>query len=154
MHIPIKVDYAVRALIDIAIYSRKIPVRTRDISKRTYIPKAYLSQVLLILSKNGLIKSFRGPKGGHILAKKSSEITLELIMNSIHKKDYVVNCLSHAEEKCNYLSICAQRKVWSEIEETINTILNQTTISDLVKQTFALKPNYNKKEFFQPILME
>ena len=85
MHIPIKVDYAVRALIDIAIYSNKIPARTSDISKRTYIPKPYLSQVLLTLKKNGLIKSYRGPKGGHILAKNPSDITLEIIMNSIQK---------------------------------------------------------------------
>ena len=94
MHIPIKVDYAVRALIDICIYSNKIPARTSDIAKRTYIPKPYLSQVLLTLKKNGLIKSYRGPKGGHILAKNPSEITLEIIMNSIHKKEYFVNCLN------------------------------------------------------------
>ena len=85
MHIPIKVDYAVIALIDICIYSNKIPARTSDIAKRTYIPKPYLSQVLLTLKKNGLIKSYRGPKGGHILAKNPSEITLEIIMNSCER---------------------------------------------------------------------
>ena len=155
MHIPIKVDYAVRALIDIDIYSNKIPARTSDISKRTYIPKPYLSQVLLTLKKNGLIKSYRGPKGGHVLAKNPSDITLEIIMNSIHKKEYFVNCLNLNEVNCcNYLSVCAQRKIWSEIESTMNSILNQTTIYDLVEQTFKLIPKSNEKKFLEPMLME
>lgn len=154
MHIPIKVDYAVRALVDIAIYSKKSPSRTLDISKRTFIPKPYLSQVLLILNKNGLVKSYRGPKGGHTLAKDPSQITLELIMNTIHKKDYVVTCLNLKENCCDYLSICAQRKIWNQIELTINSILNQTTISDLVNETFKLIPNYNERNFLEPLLTE
>ena len=61
--------------------------------------------------------------------------------------EYFVNCLNINEVNCcNYLSVCAQRKIWSEIENTMNSILNQTTIYDLVQQTFKLIPKSNEKK--------
>ena len=69
MHVPIKVDYGVRALVDLAIYgSDGNSLRSSDISERTAIPNAYLAQVLNSLKRAGFVKSIRGPNGGHELA--------------------------------------------------------------------------------------
>ena len=47
MHVPIKVDYGVRALVDLAMYgSDGKSLRSAEISERTAIPNAYLAQVL------------------------------------------------------------------------------------------------------------
>ena len=56
MHVPIKVDYGVRALVDLAMYgSDGNSLRASDISQRTAIPNAYLAQVLNSLKKAGLV---------------------------------------------------------------------------------------------------
>ena len=76
MHIPIQVDYGVRALVDLAEHATDGSVRTTEIAKRRGIPEPFLHRVLLTLSKHGLVRSYRGPQGGHTLAKDPSEITM------------------------------------------------------------------------------
>ena len=57
MNIPIKVDYGVRALVDLAMNGEGKPVRASEIAARTSIPEPYLAQVLHGLSKNGISRA-------------------------------------------------------------------------------------------------
>ena len=52
IQIPIRVDYGVRALVDIAINANQGPVKTSDIAIRTSIPKSYLVRILNTFKKN------------------------------------------------------------------------------------------------------
>ncbi|MCH8191061.1 MAG: Rrf2 family transcriptional regulator, partial [Chloroflexi bacterium] len=67
MHIPVKVDYGVRALIDLAQHEESSPIRSADIARRQFVPEAFLDRLLLTMSKAGLVISQRGPQGGHAL---------------------------------------------------------------------------------------
>jgi hypothetical protein len=70
MRIPMKVDYGVRALVDLAQQADAgRPVRTAEIAQRQNIPEPYLDQVLTTLNKFGFIRSRRGPQGGHVLGR-------------------------------------------------------------------------------------
>ncbi len=44
MHIPVKVDYGVRALVDLALHAEDQPIRASDIARRTRIPEPYLAR--------------------------------------------------------------------------------------------------------------
>ena len=96
MQIPIKVDYGVRALVDLAIHAGQGPIRTSEIASRAAIPEPYLAQVLNSLSKNGLIRSQRGPQGGHTLAIPPSEIRLSKVMMYLGATETPVACLDVA----------------------------------------------------------
>lgn len=48
----------------------------RDISKRLGVSEHHLAKVLQRLTRNGLVTSTRGPRGGFALARKSGQITL------------------------------------------------------------------------------
>ena len=80
MHVPIKVDYGVRALVYLAINGKDAPIRASEIAASSAVPQPYLAQVLHTLNKNGIIQSQRGPQGGHSLAKSPSEIRLSRVM--------------------------------------------------------------------------
>ena len=134
MNIPIKVDYGVRALVDIAMNGSGKPVRASVIAGRTSIPEPYLAQVLHGLSKNGIIKSVRGPQGGHLLAKAPSEIRLSKVMACLGGTETPVACLEDASS-CIHVPACAQREVWRNVAETVFKILDSTTIEDLVNRT-------------------
>ena len=134
MNIPIKVDYGVRALVDIAMDGSGKPVRASVIAGRTSIPEPYLAQVLHGLSKNGIIKSVRGPQGGHLLAKAPSEIRLSKVMACLGGTETPVACLEDASS-CIHVPVCAQREVWRNVAETVFKILDSTTIEDLVNRT-------------------
>ena len=138
MHIPIKVDYGVRALVDLGQHMDDGPVRATDIARRATIPEPYLAQVLHSLSKGGLVRSVRGPQGGHALAKEPSDIRLSMVMACLGGTETMVGCLDDAQ-LCIHVPACAQREVWRSVEQAVFSILDSTSIGDLVERTRAIK---------------
>ncbi len=134
MYIPIKVDYGVRALVDLALYGDRGPVRASEIAKRTVIPEPYLAQVLHTLNKSGFTNSQRGPRGGHFLAMEPSDIRLSSVMSSLGAMETPVACLTD-NTICIHSPACAQREVWRSVAEAVFNILDSTTIEDLVNST-------------------
>ena len=134
MQIPMKVDYGVRALVDLAQYANEGPVRANEIARRTAIPEPYLAQVLHALGRHGIIRSQRGPQGGHVLDMDASEINLSMVMECLDGSITLVGCLNDAGN-CVHSPACAQPEVWRTVEEAVKQILDSTSISDLVKRT-------------------
>ena len=145
MHIPIRVDYGVRALVDLAVNPEERPVRASEISKRTAIPEPFLAQVLHSLSKKGLIRSQRGPHGGHSLDMAPSDIRLSMVMACLGGTVTVVGCLDDIG-MCVHVPACAQREVWRSVDEAIFNILDSTTIADLVERTRAINLDRRQKK--------
>ena len=150
MHIPIKVDYGVRALIDLAQYSLDGPVRTAEIAERTAIPDQFLAQVLLVLSKRGFISSQRGPRGGHSFAMDPSEIRLSTVAECLGGLDAIVGCLDDSA-MCVHVPACAQREVWRSVSEAVFNILDSTTIADLVERTRAIAASRDASRSLEPV---
>jgi|TARA_B100001013_G_scaffold318464_1_gene226827 Rrf2 family protein len=139
MHVPIKVDYGVRALVDLAMYgSDGDSLRSSDISQRTAIPNAYLAQVLHSLKKAGFVKSTRGPNGGHQLAVDPDTIHLSSIMEVLDGTNNLVNCLDD-DNFCVHSPACAQKEIWKTVEEAIHGVLFSITVSDLARKTQFIK---------------
>ena len=138
MHVPIKVDYAVRALVDLAQQPEARPIRATDIATRTTIPEPYLAQVLHALSKRGLVRSVRGPQGGHTLGMDPSEIRLSMVMACLGGSDTPVRCLDDIS-MCIHVPSCAQREVWRAVDTAVFNILNSTTVADLVARTREIR---------------
>ena len=133
MHIPVKVDYGVRALVDLAMHSQGAPVRASDIASRTMIPGPFLAQVLHSLGKSGLVRSQRGPQGGHALAVDPEGINLSMVMDCLGPNENLVACLEDLGS-CLHVPSCAQREVWQEVELVVSNILDSRTIADLVNR--------------------
>ena len=134
MNIPMKVDYGIRALVDIASHQEHGPIRASEISKRQNIPHNYLEQVLHALGQKGITHSHRGPTGGHSLATDASNISMGQIMQCLGGNPSPMNCLIDISS-CTQSSGCSQRNIWQEVEETIRRVLDDTSIADLVETT-------------------
>lgn len=143
MYIPMKVDYGVRALVDLALNGTEGPVRASEIARRTVIPEQYLAQVLHTLNKNGFTRSHRGPRGGHFLAMKPSDIRLSRVMMSLGGTETPVACLAD-NAICIHSRCCAQREVWRTVAEAVFNILDSTTIEDLVNST-PIRPEQERE---------
>ena len=133
MHIPMQVDYGVRALVDLAANGGEGPVRATDISKRQGIPEPYLVQVLHSLRKRGLTTTQRGPLGGHSLALEPSEISMGMVMEYLGGTQTMVGCLDE-QGHCTQSSACGQRSVWLEVELAMQAVLNSKSIADLLER--------------------
>lgn len=71
MKISTKGRYALRLMIDIAKYGKDSNVSLKDASKRQGISLKYLEQIVMLLSKDGLLVSRRGSQGGVSYSKGS-----------------------------------------------------------------------------------
>ena len=141
MRIPMKVDYGVRALIDLAQRAEEgRPVRTVDIAGRQGIPGPYLDQVLTTLNKFGFVRSRRGPQGGHVLARPAKDIILDDVVSTLEGRNAPLDCLDDASE-CALSENCAQQGIWRDVEEAIHAVLTTTTIGDLAsRQKGSVEP--------------
>ena len=135
MKVPMKVDYGVRALVELARHYGEGPVQTSEIASNQGIPVAYLDQLLTTLNKFGFIRSRRGPQGGHVLAKDPVEITLSSIMSSLEGNNPPLDCFTEPSE-CVLSSNCAQIEVWRAVDEAVYAMLSSTTVGDLAHRQY------------------
>ena len=138
MRIPMKVDYGVRALVDLALQAEAgRPVRTAEIAARQNIPEPYLDQVLTTLNKLGFIRSRRGPSGGHVLARSATEIILDDVVTTLEGRIAPLDCVDDVEE-CALSAACAQRDIWRDVDEAVHRVLINTSVGDLAERQGVL----------------
>ena len=68
MRISTKGRYALRLMLDLALYGNGTCISLRDISARQNVSVKYLEQIVVILARAGFVKSVRGPQGGYRLS--------------------------------------------------------------------------------------
>src|ERR671935_909265 len=83
MRVSMKGDYGVRAVLDLAERYGQGPIQSEAIAKRQGVSEAYLDQLLTLLRKAELVRSVRGPRGGHELARPADQITLMDVLSAL-----------------------------------------------------------------------
>jgi Rrf2 family iron-sulfur cluster assembly transcriptional regulator len=120
-----------RVLMDLARNCDQGPVPAGDISRRQAISVKYLEQIIHPLRKAGLIKSSRGPKGGHCLGKRPEAIAVGEIVRLLETHSELAECVG-TPEYCERSDECRIRLVWEEATDTLFAYLNSVTILDLI----------------------
>jgi Rrf2 family protein len=133
MKIPMRVDYGVRALVELAQHYDEHSVQTADIASSQGIPEAYLDQLMSTLHKYGFVVSRRGPQGGHRLAMDPKDINLHMVMSTLDGNLSPIDCLITPTD-CVFSDSCAQQEVWKSVEEAVEEVLKNIKISDLVQR--------------------
>jgi Rrf2 family protein len=118
-------------MLELACQYGKGPISMSDISRNQKIPIKYLEQLIIPLKKAKLITSIRGPKGGHMLAKAPSEISLWEILLRLESKFSFVDCLSD-ETCCASIATCPIRPVWGKAFGSMKKIFQDTTLVDVL----------------------
>lgn len=132
MKISTKGRYGLRAIIDLALNSNGEHVSLVNIAERQDISKNYLEQVFSTLRKAGIVKSVKGAQGGYELAKGLSEITAGEILRALEGSLSVVNPSN--ENESNKIEKCIKKNVWDKIDESVNTVVDNTTLEDLINE--------------------
>ena len=139
MRVPMKVDYGVRALVELALHYGEGPVQTAEIAYRQGIPEAYLDQLMTTLNKFGFVLSRRGPQGGHRLASDPVDIDLSMVMKTLDGSSSPLDCLTNPLD-CVFSDSCAQQEVWKAVEEAIQNVLSDISLADLARRQRLLAP--------------
>ncbi len=126
--------YGVRALFDLAYHGGGQPTQIKDIARRQKISQRYLEQIFNKLLKAGLLTSRRGPRGGYLLAKEPSAISVGDIIAAAQGPIVPVRCLVEqdpAKVKCDIVSSCVTRNVWHETQKVLVDYYNSVSLEDL-----------------------
>lgn len=140
MRVSSRTDYGVRALYDLSLHYGQGTVQSREIAARQQMPEAYLHQVLSALNRGGLVRSVRGPSGGHELAREPASIT---IYDAFEVLDGAEINKSHPHN--TPMGMDPVHQVWHELNDISVEYLRSITFEDLVersKQRVAV-PNYS-----------
>jgi len=125
-------DYGLRALIFLACQPEGKITYVNEIAKDQMIPVAFLFKILRKLVKIGMIKSYRGPRGGYTLARPASEITFLEVIEAIDGPIAVNRCLSEMTQ-CILERSCKMFHAWQRIQQHMTNELSSLTIADLLK---------------------
>src|SRR5213594_358837 len=83
MRVSAKADYALRAVIELAVIDSDGPVKGERIAQAQEIPLKFLENILGDLRQAGLVRSQRGVEGGYWLARPADEITLAEVIRAV-----------------------------------------------------------------------
>jgi len=131
MQISTKVRYGTRAMLDLALHYGNGPVLLKDIARRQEISLKYLDRICSSLKAAGLVKSLRGSKGGYVLNKPPSKITISQINEALEGSLVLVECVNN-KNFCPRVNFCVTRDIWQELGKTMDSVLENTTLEDLV----------------------
>lgn len=123
-------EYALRAVLHLAREGSEGPVRVDDIARALDVPRNYLSKILHVLARSGLLTSTRGPHGGFELASAPSELTLADVVEEFDALEEHRACLL-SSNPCDERSPCPAHRRWTEVSETILDFFRNTTVSEL-----------------------
>ena len=146
MKLSTKGRYSVTALYELALHYGEGVVPLKAIAKSQGISENYLEQLMAPLRRAGLVESVRGAQGGYTLALPPEEVTIGRIITAVEGPIALVDCLltsaEAVDQSCVRASECVTRQIWEEVCDSINRVLNNIALSDLLhKNSRALGCN-------------
>jgi Rrf2 family protein len=134
-----KTKYALKALGYLAEHSTGEPILISELAKEENIPKKFLEAILVALRKGGVLKSKIGKGGGYMLALPPSAISIGKIVSILEGGFALVECLNDNVkgvcEECGDPACCGIRLVMSDVKIAINSVLESTSLADMVERS-------------------
>lgn len=123
--------YALKAVLFLADQTdENHKVMVKDLYEPTGVPKAYLAKLLQSLSRNNIISSTKGPKGGYYLTQENKALSLYSIVEVIDGPGKIELCLLGIDQ-CNAQKPCPMHQYVSDYRTVFLSTLSEMTIHEL-----------------------
>lgn len=128
LRISAKGEYAIRAVLDLALHHGGGLIPIQEIAARQRIPQRYLEQVLLALKRAGLLTSKRGAAGGYHLARAPEEITVGEILRAVEGASAPFEALGPERAGRDGHDLI---ELWDAIAEAVSGVVDRLTFGEL-----------------------
>ena len=128
-----KADYALMAVRHLALQAGPSSTSAREIAEQYDIPIELMAKVLQRLVRAGLLISTQGTRGGYMLSRPSSSISVADVIQAIDGPFTVTACSSDNHE-CDQYSKCSIRDPLWQIRERIAATLGTVTIAEMAAE--------------------
>ena len=124
-------QYALRALAYLSAQPKGSTVNGLELSRKTGIPKNYLSKVLLVLGNAGIIDATRGSGGGYRLSSDSEKTPLLRVVELFDRNIAKRACLLGLRSVCCDEDPCTAHQAWKSAKTVYYGFLESTTLCDI-----------------------
>jgi Rrf2 family protein len=131
-----RADYGLMAVHFIAAHRDEGAVSAKRIAEEFRIPPERLAKILQRLAKKKLIASHNGPKGGYVLTRHPTEITVGQVVRALEGPVNVVSCMSEHDD-CPQFARCNLRRPVQKIQASISHVLDSMTLAELGAEPVA-----------------
>jgi Rrf2 family protein len=126
-----KVDYALRAVIELAAADSG-PVKGERIAQAQEIPLKFLENILGDLRHAGIVESRRGVDGGYWLARPAEGLTVAEVVRAVEGP--IANVRGVGPEDIEYAGSAERlREVWIAVRANLRAVLEHVTIAELAR---------------------
>jgi len=125
--------YGVRAILYLTLEKERNFVPIKEISERLDISFHFLTKILQELSRENILLSFKGPKGGVALAKHPADITLLDIINILDGPAIFDECILGLPG-CKGGKACPLHCQWTADRERMQTQFREADLESVSKK--------------------
>ena len=135
MRITLESDYALRIITSLATKDEVVDAAT--LAEQTSVTQRFTLKILHKLVQGGLVKSYKGAKGGYKLNLESDEITLKTVIELIDGPIAIARCLESGEScALNHdKTSCVYHHIFDAISLDVASKLNKITIKDVINKS-------------------
>jgi Rrf2 family protein len=127
MRLSLAAEFAVRGALVLAERSGQGPVTLEKICSQRNMSRQYLVKIFSSLIKAGIITPVRGKRGGYMLARDPSTITLLEVIEAV-EGPISLNLCQRIPPRCDRIG-CALRPVWAKIQRDIRSHLGSISLA-------------------------
>jgi len=125
--------YAVRALGELVrLGGEQTPVMMRRIADGQDISKRYLDNIFGALRAAGLVRTVRGARGGYLLTRPASELTVLDVVSALDGELCLVFCVEE-DASCPRKESCGCRQIWVEASRALQDALRRVSFRDIAR---------------------
>jgi Rrf2 family protein len=129
-------DYAVRVMIYLASMGADGRVSLPRLAQVTDTPESFLSKVMQMLARAGLIHSRRGQTGGFQISPRGRAASMRDVIEAIDGVICLNVCLA-SERSCERQATCPAYPVWEQAQRAMLDVLSHATVVQLASQQGA-----------------
>ncbi|MFD4501949.1 RrF2 family transcriptional regulator [Streptomyces sp. NPDC058464] len=130
MRISARADYAVRAVLELAVRQGEGPVKAEEIAGAQEIPHKFLEGILGDLRRAGIVDSRRGGGGGYRLARDASAITVADLIRAVDGP--IVSVRGERPTGLAYTGTAQPLlPLWIALRANVRKILEGVTVADI-----------------------
>ena len=131
MQITRATDYALRGMTYLARQEPGKLSNIKEISNEEGVPEKFMRKLFHLLRKRGFIDSTRGKFGGIRLNIDPEKVTMLDIMEVV-EGPLALNLCLEGPDLCDRIDLCTMCDIWFEAQASVNMVLKQHTLKDLV----------------------
>ena len=138
MRLSARVDYALRAVVELAAVNGDRPVTADQLAQAQAIPPKFLESILLQLRRGGIVNAQRGPEGGYWLARSAGDISLADVIRVIDGP--LANVRGQRPESLGYHGPARSlQEVWIALRASEREILELVSVADVAAGTLPAR---------------